>query len=87
MDGSTRIKPGRFVPVRQYVEQWVYVVADQNPWQAAKDAAEQLKEALNRAAHTSPADVADNVASGTQHVVHQTLGNLDNFINWCNSKV
>lgn len=58
-----------------------------NPWVPVKQAAEQLRDALNTAAHMSPADVAHNVASGTSFVVHGTLGSLDHFISWVNTKV
>lgn len=60
---------------------------DRNPWVPVKTAAEQLKAALSTAAHMSPADVAHDVASGTSFVVHGTLGSLDHFISWVNTKV
>jgi hypothetical protein len=60
---------------------------DSNPWAPVKAAAEQLKDALNTVAHTSPADVGHNIASGTSFVVHGTLNTLDHFISWVNTKV
>lgn len=60
---------------------------DPSRWQPVKDAAVNLKDALNTAVHKSPADVAHDVASGTQVIVHGTLNSLDHFINWLDTKV
>jgi hypothetical protein len=56
--------------------------AVKNDVQAAKDAAQELRDVLNRMVHTSPADVGHAVVEGTGNVVHGTLNNLHHLITW-----
>jgi hypothetical protein len=56
-------------------------------WTPVKETAEKLKELLNQAAHTSPADVANATSAGVGNVVHGTLGGLDHLIQWLDKKV
>jgi hypothetical protein len=46
-----------------------------NPWQSVKDAAQSLKDALNKAAHTSPADA-----------VQEAKTKIDAIIAWADAK-
>ena len=49
-------------------------------WQAAKDAAQNLKDALDKAAHTSPADAAHSVVTSTKT-------HVDNLLLWLHNKM
>lgn len=62
-------------------------------WDKVNAAAQALKDALDKAAHTSPADVASGVASGaaqvgkgasemTKNVVEAAKRHIDNALDW-----
>ena len=48
-------------------------------WKSVKDAAQKLKDELNKAAHTSPADAADSVTKSTKAA-------LDQLMSWVEKK-
>ena len=51
-------------------------------WQHVQDAAQALKDAVDRAAHTSPADVAEATKQGVNAVVNKTHESCDALVDW-----
>lgn len=51
-------------------------------WDAVQKAAQALKDALDKAAHTSPADVAHGTVDLTKHVLDTAGKNIDNAVDW-----
>ena len=56
-------------------------------WDKVQAAAQALKDALNKAAHTSPADAATGAADATKHVLDRAGESIDTALDWAKDKI
>jgi hypothetical protein len=56
-------------------------------WDKVQEAARALKEALDKAAHTSPAEAASHTVDLTKHVLDTAHRNIDQACDWVKKQV
>jgi hypothetical protein len=56
-------------------------------WDKVQEAAKALKEALDKAVHTSPADAAQSTVDLTKHVLDTAHQNIDSAVDWVKRQV
>lgn len=59
----------------------------ESAWDKVHEAATALKDAMNKAAHTSPAEAASGTLDLTKHVLDTAGRNIDSAIEWVKRQV